>query len=246
MISGLLCSHSFTTANPLTDQEHLMHTILPEFQRACTVCLNEERFYGTTNHYFDSKFMQDEICPEKLIERFKSKAQQLLDDKIVARTPSSSSSYKNINVDNLAQCLEAAKTEVANESVHADLLENQKNRLFAAVKAHFDVEKKTFVDNLLKKTKDIVVKGHRDWIERDLLRSSTILAAAEENEDVKKLRIDLKGKIERLQECMVLLHNVPLPEKQCNGEEKAEGGTSNESSDSNDKDKTSSGNSLYD
>lgn len=117
-------------------------------------------------------------------------------------------------MEDLTECLELAKREIASEAAHTDLVSNQKNRLFAAVKAHFDVEKKTFVDNLLKKTKDIVIKGHCDWIERDLLRSEKILGAAKEDENVKMLREDLIGRIDRLQECMLLLRDIPLPEKQ--------------------------------
>jgi hypothetical protein len=71
-------------------------------------------------------------------------------------------------------CLREAKQETANQAAHTDLMANQKICLFAAITAHFDVDKKTFVDNLLKKTKDILIHGHRDWIERELLCSKKI------------------------------------------------------------------------
>lgn len=186
---------------------------MPQFQEACNACLNEEGFYGTANHYFDAKFLEDELCPPKLIRRFKEKAEQVVGDRSKTTRHSSGSNYYVVNVDCLVDCLEEAKAEVAREAVHTDLLENQKKRLYSAVKAHYELEKKTFVDNLLKKTKDILIKGHREWIERDLIRSEKILENAKEDENVTKLREELKGKVERLQECMLLLRDVPLPDK---------------------------------
>lgn len=120
-------------------------------------------------------------------------------------------SYRLVNVSDLKACLEEAKQEIASKVVHTDLLENQKKRLFAAVKAHFDVEKKTFADNLLKKTKDILIQGHKNWVQRDLLRSSKIMEAAVEDESIQQMRTDLVDRVKRLNECLSLLRDVPLP-----------------------------------
>lgn len=98
--------------------------------------------------------------------------------------------------------------------LHNDLMTTQKERVFAAVKAHFAVEKKTFLDILLKKTKDIVIKGHQDWVHCGFLRSETIISKAKEDEAVAELRKELIGRIQRLSECMGLLHDVPLPTAQ--------------------------------
>jgi hypothetical protein len=100
---------------------------------------------------------------------------------------------------------------------------NQKIHLFAAITAHFDVEKKTFIDNLLKKTKDILIHGHRDWIEHELLRSKKISESATENEHMKKLRGDLLERVERLKECMTLLRDVPLPANKESGKKREAG-----------------------
>jgi hypothetical protein len=95
-------------------------------------------------------------------------------------------------------CLREAKQETANQAAHTDPTANQKRCLFAAITAHFDFEKKKFVDNLLKKTKDILIHGHRDWIERELLCSKKISESATDDEHVKKLRGDLLERVERL------------------------------------------------
>mmetsp|Transcript_7721 Transcript_7721/g.21508 ORF Transcript_7721/g.21508 Transcript_7721/m.21508 type:complete len:179 (-) Transcript_7721:269-805(-) len=166
------------------------------------VCLEEEGSFGTTNHYFDSKFREDEICPPAFIQKVLSKAQAIENYNSIPASKLQS---------NLERWLNEARQEVASSTCHADLLTNQKKRLFAAVRAHFDVEKKTFVDNILKKTKDILIQGRKDWIDRCLLRSDEILQAAGEDEDIKQMREDLLNRVERLEECMSLLRDVPLP-----------------------------------
>ena len=185
---------------------------MPTFQDACLKCLDEERFFGTANQYFTSKFLEDEICPAKLINVFKQKAEDLLADSDESPPHPSNNSYMKVSKDYLVECLEEAKREIGKQLKHSDLVENQKNRIFAAVKAHFDVEKKTFVDNLLKKTKDILIQGHKNFIEREFLRSKEILDAAAEDKYVQELRQGLLERLDRLKECMKLLRDVPLPE----------------------------------
>jgi hypothetical protein len=206
-----------------TDQNYLQRVVLPKFHDACMNCLHEERFFGTTNHYFDSKFLEDEICPPQLMELFKAKANALLQDDEMSPPCNNHKNYRIVSVDHLDACLREAKQETANQAAHTDLMANQKRRLFAAITAHFDVEKKTFVDNLLKKTKDILIHGHRDWIERELLRSKKISESATEDEHVKKLRRDLLERVERLKECMTLLRDVPLPANEESGKKRKAG-----------------------
>lgn len=196
----------------LIDQEYLQKEVLPKFKNACQQALEEERFFGTSNHYFDSKFREDEICPKELIDSFMAKTKVLWDDSIKTPQCPNDASHRVLNTTALEQCLLDAKKEVAEEQVHTDLMETQKKRVFAAVKAHFDVEKKTFVDNLLKKTKEILIQGHISWIKFHFLRSKTIEEAAKEDKNTCKLRKDLLARMERLNECMALLRDVPLPD----------------------------------
>ena len=141
------------------DQEYLQAEVFPKFKTACIEALEEERFFGTTNHYFDAKFREDEICPEALIENFVTKATALWNDAEKTVRHPEYTEYRSLSMSHLKDCLVNAKKEVAAHEVHADLMESQKKRVFAAIKAHFDVEKKTFVDNLLKKTKDILIQA---------------------------------------------------------------------------------------
>jgi Holliday junction resolvase RusA-like endonuclease len=195
-----------------TDQEHLQNDVLPRFHDACIQALNEVRFFGTTNHYFDSKYLEEEICPPAFQQRCVQKIEAVVRDNDKSPPHPSSSSYRRApSTAHFEQAIEEAKRESVAELNHATLMENQKRRVFAAVTAHFDVEKKTLVDNLLKKIKDILIKGHREWIERDLLRFQDILAAAKEDDSVVKLREDLRDKVKRLESCMLLLRDVLLP-----------------------------------
>ena len=192
------------------DQEYFQSKVFPEFTAACQEALEQERFFGTTNHYFDSKFREDEICPESLEESFMTKFNQLWNED----SDNYRSGFKELDPQLVRECLKAAKTEVANNQVHTDLMTTQKGRVFSAVKAHFDVEKKTIVDILLKKTKDIVIQRHQDWIHCRFLRSETIIAKAKEDESVIELRNELLGRVKRLNNCMALMHDVPLPVEQ--------------------------------
>ena len=113
----------------------------------------------------------------------------------------------------LKLCLEEARSEFATEIAHKDLLETQKKRLFGAAKAHFDVEKKTFADVLLKKTQGILLKGHKDWIKRNMLSCDKIRDSAGEDKRVTAYRNELKAQLHRLKECESLLHDVQPPTK---------------------------------
>jgi hypothetical protein len=190
----------------------MQNTVLTRFHDQCIQALSEERFFGTANHYFDAKYCEEEICPEAFMSRGKQKLQEVL-HKSPIWSKHDFYGYRLVNVDNLMEALEHAKSETVAELNHATLMENQKRRVFSAVKAHFDVEKKTFVDIVLKKTKDVLFNGHKEWIERDLLRNQDILAAAKEDGSVVKLREDLREKVKRLENCMLLLRDVPLPVK---------------------------------
>lgn len=170
------------------DQEYLQKKVFPKFTDACIEALEDEKFYGTTNHYFDAKFREDEICPDALVQSFVQKAQNTWDNTTKTRRSAADPKYRMLNMPELEKCLLEAKKEIAEKEVHTDLTETQKKRVFAATKAHFDVEKKTLVDILLKKTKDILIRGHTDWINLHFLRSGAISTAAKEDENICKLR----------------------------------------------------------
>jgi hypothetical protein len=193
------------------DQEYMHTDVLPAFSASCIEALNDEGFFGTTNHYFSSKFREEEICPDEFIEAFIVKASSVLSSNDKSPAHPQNSSYRNVKLDDLRKCLKEAKAEVASKDLHANLIETQKKRLYSAVLANFDVAKKTMVDNLLKKTKGILLRGHEEWIETHLIRSERIHSAAGENDFIVDYRKTLKGQIERLGACMLLLQEVPLP-----------------------------------
>lgn len=162
------------------------------------------------NHYFDSKFREEEICPKEVFEVFTRKARAVLRDKEKSPPHKHDFSYRRVDVEQLTECLEQAKTEVATGQVHSSILETQKLRVFSAVKANFDVEKKTFVDLLLKHIKCILIQEHKDYVDKHVLRSKHLLDQAGENEDIAKHRNELLAREERLEECMRLLCDVPF------------------------------------
>lgn len=189
----------------LSDQCHMQKSTIPRFKEACYESLRQEGTFGTTNHYFDSKFREEEICPDELMD--------LAEDKFLDLSESVPHHSSKIRADCLRKCLEEAKTEIASKQVHTDIMETQKKRVFAAVKANFDVEKKTFVDLLLKNMKCVLLEGHVNYVEQHVVRSKKILDHAKEDEAVRNFRKELLAKETRLEECMSLLHDVPFPAK---------------------------------
>ena len=195
----------------LADQSFLHSSLLPAFTEACRDALERESFFGTANHYFDSKLLENELCPISLMSAFRTKAQKLWDNEKCTRRYPQNGSYRLLIMDDLMQCLEEAKEEVTNSCAQATLMETQKNRVFSAVKAHFGVEKKTLTDNLLKESKAILLDRYKEWIQHRILPSESILEKAQEDEATQELREELTARVGRLNECIALLHDVPLP-----------------------------------
>jgi len=81
------------------------------------------------------------------------------------------------------------------------LHQQQQRRLYAAIKAAFCVEKKTFIDLILKETTMHVVKGRDLWIRDTLLGHSEILEHASEDSNITRLRDKLLADIEAFKKC---------------------------------------------
>lgn len=185
--------------------------VFPNFVQACLESLQEERFFGTANHYFYSNFRLDEMCPTSLEDKIIASILALWNDPTKTSRHSSNSSYRILNMDEVRACLTQAKLEISKTQSHVDLLESQKKRVFSAVKAHFEVEKKTFTDIVLKKTKAFLIEKHKNWVQQHIFQIPNIAEFAKENEGTVQLRKDLLSKMERLDKCMSFLRDIPLP-----------------------------------
>ena len=82
------------------------------------------------------------------------------------------------------------------------------HRVFAAVKAAWAVEKKTYTDMVLKKCRDSVIKARVDWVETTLLLDGDIRNEALEDASVEIKRTELKKTIAAMQACLEELHKI--------------------------------------
>ena len=96
---------------------------------------------------------------------------------------------------NLKKRLRTARTGWATEFAAKSLDEQQRRRVWAAVKAAWAVEKKTFSDMILKETRDHVVEARQRWIHQELRMVPGIQENAVENEEVTSRRTHLKDLI---------------------------------------------------
>ena len=88
------------------------------------------------------------------------------------------------------------------------LHEQQIDRLFAAVKAAFSVEKKTFTDLIHKKTTSILRGKRQDWIRVCLLTDEKIKANAKEDEETVTKREIISDKIMAMKRCDELISSM--------------------------------------
>eukprot|EP00966_Prymnesium_polylepis_P205596 4764467-Prymnesium_polylepis.1 len=98
--------------------------------------------------------------------------------------------------------LKDAKAEYAREFGRKTLHEQLEYRVFAAVKAAWAVEKKTYTDMILKKCRDTVIKARIDWVETTMLLDPEIRADALEDHAVEVQRRELKETIKAMQRCL--------------------------------------------
>ena len=82
------------------------------------------------------------------------------------------------------------------------LHEHQQLRLHNAVIATFTVEKKTFTDNIMKETTQMIIKKWIDWVSEEILTNPTLKEAAMEDKKVTKEREDVIADIKKMEKCL--------------------------------------------
>lgn len=161
--------------------------------------LEKEIPWGTVNHYLTCKFKGEEALP-----------QELIDDVISLVKPQIGSLYSNSTTFEqtmrslLGQAKERWSTQFQQKSLH----EQQQQRLFHAVEAVFDVEKKTFTDYILKETTEHLVDPRNHWVATALFSNTSIKDAAVEDSATERQRQELKDKLQRMEECMMELRKM--------------------------------------
>ena len=193
--------------------------IFNEFVDACEAALDEEKDFGTINHYLQDKYAEDILLPDELLDVFFTciHPSQFLrpgtpgslftfdkDGKMVIHQTSVVIQWK----ENLKALFIKAKQTWGEEFGKKSLHEQLQRRLFAAVKAAWGVEKKTFTDMVLKKTRDCILKAHKEWVRTKLLTDADLRASAVEDSTQEERRTAIKSDIEKLRKCQLEINTI--------------------------------------
>ena len=195
-------------------------------KKAVRVCLQKEADFGTMNHYLTSKFEAEEIMPEGLVDDIvdnikrevatafdewyadkygstsSNEGSSILRSRQLTSVPAKvhaytrTSSFKELLKEEICKAKDRWVIMFARKSLH----EQQQYRLFDAIKAQWAVEHKTFIDCVLKETRETLMKPSLEWFTR--LPSSEVKSAAVEDREQKDKRDDLKHQLERMHNCM--------------------------------------------
>merc|ERR1712113_254363 len=104
-----------------------------------------------------------------------------------------------------------SKERWSNQFQEKGLHEQQQQRLFHAVEAAFAVEKKTFTDYILKETTEHLIDPRNHWVATALFSNANIKAAAVEDPKTEQQRRELKEKLDRMNQCMLVLREMQSP-----------------------------------
>merc|ERR1712032_420016 len=90
----------------------------------------------------------------------------------------------------------------------SSLFEQQRHRIFNAVIALWTVEHKTFIDIVLKVTRDTVIKRREEWLRFEIHQNKRIMESAVEDPDAAVKRMQLKQDIADLEVSLQELHKI--------------------------------------
>jgi len=186
--------------------------LVATFRRACEATLKEEIEFGTMNHYLIDKYAEEMLLPQEFLEDF---MHDLNWDDLHKPVQHSETSLKQTQTgptygfttthaidwkQNLKAELDIKKQEWVSRYKSQTLHEHLEQRVFAAIKATWSVEKKTFTDMVLKKCRDSIIKERGRWVEMVLLTDMEIRDAAVEDECVQVEREQLNKTITAMKE----------------------------------------------
>jgi hypothetical protein len=171
-------------------------SLITEFRSKCELVLAQERDFGTMNHYLQEKYHMEEIMPDDFVEHLIKDLG--LNNQIYAQFSASSMRHK----------LEKAKEEWVNIKRKRSLHEHLQPRLLAAVRAVWEVEKKTVTDVVLKMCRDSIINRVAYWVETQLLTDKDIVDAAVEDASLRETRKQLNTTIDNMEHVLKALGTI--------------------------------------
>lgn len=147
-----------------------------ECRAECYKELRKEVDFGTCNHYLTDKFTEQIILPDVLFDKMMAVMDS---DDVYSRTTVGAYVFNDDleqqrrDISEIRELWQEKLKKVRDDWIRdfnkKDLHDQQKHRVYAAVKALFAVEKKTFTDNILKATRDAILKKAMEFVSDTLI-----------------------------------------------------------------------------
>eukprot|EP00929_Paragymnodinium_shiwhaense_P102947 TRINITY_DN66202_c0_g1_i1.p1 TRINITY_DN66202_c0_g1~~TRINITY_DN66202_c0_g1_i1.p1 ORF type:complete len:677 (+),score=123.39 TRINITY_DN66202_c0_g1_i1:108-2033(+) len=199
--------------------------ILINFRTKCKKARSQEGGYGTVNHELDAKYKGGNVMPQQLMvslsENLEAKVRQFTTEfaqefstyhavnaPVKAGQPRPSHNPPKPISDRIRAYLAQERDIWVKRHESSDLFEQQKVRLLDAVSAVWAVEHKTFVDVVMKETRDTIIDRRALWIQHEIYGNSHILANATEEKELADQRESLQKRISVMQDCLRELDSV--------------------------------------
>ena len=184
--------------------EESRQKILEELKTSMIVELQKEKKFKTMNHYLTSKYKENLVLPEELL------------DKIIESIQSETvcvpcKGYEVLTLlqirDNMRDIIESALENHSDAFNREPIEEQHKRRIFAAAQANWAVSHKNLTDNIISTIQKFVLEGTTEWINKTLIEDEKIKNNTSEDPKIKNKRIQYKQNIEVMQKCLTILQS---------------------------------------
>lgn len=168
--------------------------------------LNKEKIYKTMNHYLTSKYKEELILPESVIEKI---CENISYDTFSINRKEGRQLYSLSSIrENILKIIKEEVENNINDFEHSSLEEQHKQRILAAVLANWSVSQKNLIDNILSSvTEDIITKIYH-WIDNLFLQNETIKKNSLEDNTIKKKRTEYIKNIKMYEDSLCILREI--------------------------------------
>ena len=187
----------------------LLQDVLQNCKEKMLIELEKEKEYKTMNHYLTSKYQENLILPEEIINKIISSINRDTIEKRVRDHRNFNHEYETRDLEEIQDNIEEIITRVVEENMEEfnrePIEEQHKRRILAASKANWAVSHKNLIDNILAVIKDYVLKPCKKWVEFSFFEDELIRQNIGEDPKIENLRKEYKDNIQKMKECLLSL-----------------------------------------
>ena len=177
----------------------LMIKLCTQFERESA----KETKYKTMNHYLTSKYSENLVLPEPVVDKIVASIDKSTFVSVVAGAKTiidiseTRSAIKELIIGTLQDNLDEFNRQPIDEQ--------HKRRVLAAVKANWAVSHKNFIDNILSAVQNIIIKGVHEWLSEKILGDEDIANFAKEDPEISRNRKLYSERITNMNKCNDIL-----------------------------------------